>query len=187
MRVLKILGLAIVTAPLAPAAVSQVFVIGGGLGGKCYEMTLSETTQRDEAIDVCTRALKEDAMTRSNRVGTYVNRGIHHMRLGDHDAALEDYQQALKLLPNTGEAYLNMGAAYVYKKEYLPAISALDKAISLDSSSLHAAFYNRAIAKENSGDVSGAFYDFKKALELNPGWELAELQLRRFQVDTVNG
>ena len=46
-------------------------------------------------------------------------------------------------------------------------------------------FANSAIAKENTGDVAGAYYDFQKSLELKPGWELAERQLTRFKIDDV--
>ena len=58
----------------------------------------------------------------------------------------------------------------------------LNRAIELDTNDLFAAYYNRAIARENTGDVPGAYYDFQRSLELKPGWDLAQRQLSRFEV-----
>ena len=66
------------------------------------------------------------------------------------------------------------------------ALAPLDRAIELESIDLFAAYYNRAIAKENTGDVAGAYADFTKSLELKPGWELAERQLTRFSFEDAS-
>ena len=76
----------------------------------------------------------------------------------------------------------NKGAARIYKKQFADAIAPLDRAISMETQDLYAAFYNRAIAKENTGDVPGAYYGFEKAVELNPEFETAKRQPSRFTV-----
>ena len=38
--------------------------------------------------------------------------------------------------------------------------------------------------KEKLNDVEGAYYDFRRALELKPDWDLAEWQLSRFEIST---
>lgn len=169
----------------AETASAQVFVIGNGLGGECYQRTKNKFSNFRDVEEVCTRALREQAMTRNNRAATYVNRGVLRMREGKYDESLEDYSSALKLRPELGAAYLNKGAAHIYQKDFASALAPLDRAIELDSADLFAAYYNRAIAKENTGDVAGAYYDFQKSLELKPGWELAERQLTRFKIDDV--
>ena len=58
----------------------------------------------------------------------------------------------------------------------------LEKAIELNSEDLYAAYYNRAIARENTGDVQGAYYDFVKSKELNPEFDATDRQLARFTV-----
>ena len=121
-------------------------------------------------------------MTRPNRAATYVNRGVIRMREGDHEDALDDYAKAIELQPELGAAYLNMGAAHIYQKDFDLALEPLNKAIELETIDIFAAYYNRAIARENTGDLPGAYNDFQKALELKPGWELAEKQLDRFTV-----
>lgn len=170
---------------LAEAASAQVFVIGNGLGGECYQKTKSQYYSVRQAEDICTRALDEQPMTRNNRAATLVNRGVIRMRDGRYDLAIEDYDEAIGLDDDLGAAYLNRGAAEIYVRDFQSAIISLDRAIELESNDLHAAFYNRAIAREYSDDVTGAYYDFQKALELKPGWERAAQQLDRFRIEDV--
>ena len=183
---LKIMIAAAASAFAAQAASAQVFVIGNGLGGECYQKTKSKFYSKREAEKVCTRALNEQAMTRSNRAATHVNRGVIRMRDGQYDEALEDYSEAIRLDEDLGAAYLNQGAAFIYVSDFPAAIQSLDRAIELNSNDLFAAYYNRAIARENTGDVPGAYDDFVTALELKPGWDLAERQLTRFSVEDVS-
>ena len=180
---LKLMIAAAATAIVAESASAQVFVIGNGLGGDCYQKTKNRYTNFRTADEVCTRALREQAMTRTNRAATYVNRGVLRMREGKYDAALADYAEAIELNSDLGAAFLNKGAAFIYQRDFASALAPLDQAIALETHDLFAAYYNRAIAKENTGDVAGAYYDFQKSLELKPGWELAERQLTRFSVD----
>lgn len=163
-------------------ASAQVFVIGNGLGAECYQSTRNASASFTRSEETCTRALREETMTRDNRAATYVNRGVLRMRNGQYDSALSDYSNALSLRPELGAAYLNQGAAFIYKKEFNSAIAPLNRAIDLNSEDLFAAYYNRAIARENTGDVPGAYSDFQKALELKPDWPLAQRQLERFVV-----
>ncbi|MFN3211543.1 MAG: tetratricopeptide repeat protein [Henriciella sp.] len=182
---LKLIVAAAAMALAAETASAQVFVIGKGLGGECYQKTKDRYSSFRASDEICTRALREQAMTRKNRAATYVNRGVLRMREGKYEQALADYADAVELMPNLGAAYLNEGAAHIYRKDFQLAIAPLDHAIALESPDLFAAYYNRAIARENSGDVAGAYYDFQKSLELKPGWELAERQLTRFSVDSA--
>lgn len=172
---------------VAQAAAAQVFVIGGGLGGDCYQQTQLKYGSFSEADKTCTLALRSEPMTRANRAATYVNRGVLRMRNGKYDSAIADYAKAIDIRPELGAAYLNEGAARIYKKDFASALAPLDRAIELESEDIFAAYYNRAIARENTGDVPGAYDDFRKALELKPGWELAELQLSRFSVQPAEG
>lgn len=183
---LKLLIAAAATALAAETASAQVFVIGKGLGGECYQKTKNRYSNFRAADEVCTRALREQAMTRENRAATYVNRGVLRMREGNYEDALADYASALDLQPDMGAAYLNKGAALIYRKDFDLALAALNRAVDLNSPDLFAAYYNRAIARENTGDVPGAYDDFVTALELKPGWELAERQLTRFTVEDVS-
>ena len=106
------------------------------------------------------------------------------MRMGEYDEALRDYASAKRIKPGSGATWLNEGAAFIFKKDYNSALVSLEKAIELNSEDLYAAYYNRAIAKEHTGDVQGAYYDFVKSKELNPEFAATDRQLSRFSVTT---
>lgn len=174
--------LAPIALALAPTSFAQISVIGSGLGKDCYTaVKYSKTTPR-KIEDICTRALTSGQLNRDNRAATLVNRGIIRMRVGRYDAALKDYASAERLRDGNGPLYLNRGAALIYKKQFSDALDSLNLAIELETQDLFAAYYNRGIAKERTGDVRGAYYDFKKSLELNPEFEAAQWQLDRFTV-----
>lgn len=168
------------------AASAQVTVIGGGISEDCYLAAKTGQPSTLEAIKICTRALDVEAMNLSNRAATYTNRGVLKMRSGDYDAALYDYSVAKRLKETVGATWLNEGAAYIFKKDYDSALASLNKAIELDTTDMFAAYYNRAIAREHTGDVRGAYEDFQTSLELNPNYELTQKQLSRFEVVETN-
>lgn len=166
----------------AASAIPQTMVIGGGLASDCYKAVKAGETNFRKVDRICTDALRQETLTRENRAATYINRGIARMRADNLEDSLEDYQSALDLRPDLGAAYLNRGAALIFMDDYEAAREALDKAIELETEDLHAAYYNRAIAREQSGDVAGAYYDFQSAKERKPDWERVDRQLARFTI-----
>ena len=168
---------------LTATANAQVVVFGSGLGRECYEAAEMNRLTANEAIEVCTTALTHQTMTRQDRISTHVNRGILYMRNGNFRRAMADYNNALEMDPENGEAYLNIGAAYIYERDYPPAVEALDRAIELETSDLWAAYYNRGIAHEQSGDLTAAYWDFVRSQELNPDSPLPGRQIERFTVE----
>lgn len=169
-----------VLAMAIPAASAQISVIGGGIAQDCYEAAYFQTVSPTQGEKICTKAIESEVMKLENRAATYTNRGVLRMRAGKYDAALSDYATAKNLKPELGAIWLNEGAAHIFRKDYTSALASLDKAIELDSQDLYAAYYNRAIAKENTGDLAGAYADFQKSAELNPDFERTQWQLSRF-------
>ncbi|MEZ5984878.1 MAG: tetratricopeptide repeat protein [Hyphomonas sp.] len=165
-----------------PAASAQVSVIGGGIARDCYEAALYAKVSTQEGEKICTKAIEAEMMKTENRAATYTNRGVLRMRAGKYEAALTDYGVAKNLRPDLGAVWLNEGAAHIFLKDFDSALVSLDKAIELNSQELYAAYYNRAIARENTGDLAGAYADFQKCVELNPEFERAKWQLTRFTV-----
>ncbi len=181
MRLAALLLGAVLCAAALPAS-AQISVIGGGLARDCFEAAKFQSVSASEGEKVCTRAIEQEAMKLSNRTATYTNRGVLRMRQGRLDASLGDFDVAKKMDPSIGSIYLNEGAALILKGDHAAALTALNKAVELNSAELHAAHYNRAIAKERTGDVEGAYFDFQKSLELYPEFDLAKKQLTRFTV-----
>ena len=101
---LKLMIAAAAAALAAQTASAQVFVIGQGLGGECYQKTKNGYVSFRSAEEVCTRALREQAMTKTNRAATYVNRGVLRMREGLYEKALDQFQRYERRLVEKAKA-----------------------------------------------------------------------------------
>jgi tetratricopeptide (TPR) repeat protein len=182
MRRLMILAGAAVLAA-APAAKASVTVIGGGLAEACSKAALSgKSDPRSE--HACTDALETEMLSPRDRAGTYVNRGVLKLRRTAFEAAIKDFNAALDLQPEMGEAYVNRGAAAIGEHRYAESLPDLNKAISLGVEEPAKAYYNRALAYEGLDDVKSAYFDYQKAVELSPDWEAPKTELLRFHVAT---
>jgi tetratricopeptide (TPR) repeat protein len=174
---------AALTATLAfsNAANAAVTVIGGGLAEACSNAAITGKSERKfEAM--CTRALDEEALSTRDRAGTYVNRGVMKLRRADYDAAVLDFNQAVRIKPDMGEGYVNRGAASIGLHHYPESLADLNKGIALGVDELAKAYYNRAMAYEGLEDAKAAYFDYQKALELSPDWTAPKEQLVRFKV-----
>ncbi|MEM6625900.1 MAG: tetratricopeptide repeat protein [Pseudomonadota bacterium] len=172
----------VIAAGLAGNAQAGVTVIGNGLAKDCYEATERGRPPANRALKTCERALSDESLKAKDRAATYVNRGILLMRSGRYEAALGSYDRSLRLYPELIEAQINRGAALLLLDRPSDALDALNVSINGEADELHAAFYNRALAHEKLGDAVSAYLDLKKALEIKPDFEQAEMQLSRFTV-----
>ncbi len=179
----------------ATTARAVVIVLGNGLAQNCYEAAfavskglvyfapvITGTLIDLKPVALCTAALEEGDLSGRDLAGTYVNRGVLQFIEGAYEAALKDFDAASRIDDSIGEAHANRGATLVALKRWKESIPAIDKGIELGAAELEKSYYNRAIANEEIGNARGAYYDYMKALELKPGWELPTQQLTRFTV-----
>lgn len=166
---------------IAPAAQSAVTVLGNGLARACFETAEYGGTPAD-GIAACSEALDQAAIPIHDRAATFVNRGILYSRIDAIENALKDYDAGLTLDPTMGEGYVDRGAAYIVLKRYDDALRDINKGIELNSNRLQIAYYDRAIIQEALGNVRAAYEDYKKAVEIEPNFALANEQLSRFKV-----
>jgi tetratricopeptide (TPR) repeat protein len=159
-----------------------VTVIGGGLAEACSKAALAGRVEhRFEAS--CTQALEEEQLSPRDRAGTYVNRGVLKLRRLDFVAAIKDFDQAVKVKPDLGEAYVNRGAASIGEHRYADGLTDLNKGLQLGVEEPAKAYYNRALAYEGLEDVKSAYFDYQKAVELSPDWAAPKQELARFHVE----
>lgn len=165
----------------AGGAQAAVTVIGGGLAELCSKAAISgESDARFD--DVCTMALESEYLNSKDRAGTYVNRGVLRLRRAAYKIAERDFDLAVKAKPDLGEAYVNRGAAYIGQKRFRDSLGQINRGLELGIDEPAKAYYNRALAYEGLDDMKSAYFDYKKALEIQPEWTAPQEQLARFTV-----
>ena len=77
-----------------------------------------------------TQQTKEEAAKNAAIKGVF-DEGVAASRSGNHDLALQKFEEAATLLPGCYDCYYNIGYAYTQKKDYVKAEEAFKKAIEL--------------------------------------------------------
>lgn len=172
-------------AALAMTATGQaqaaVTVIGGGMAQACSDAAVGGENDL-KFQDVCTQALETEYLNSRDRAGTYVNRGVLRLRRGSYVEATSDFNQAVRLKPDMGEAYVNRAAAAIGQRRYAEGLPDINKGLALGVQQPAKAYYNRALAYEGLDDAKSAYFDYQKALEIDPEWDAPRQQLVRFSV-----
>ena len=178
-----VLGLGLLSLP----ANAFVVVVGNSLGHDCFMAAKASVVggNVDDGLATCTVALTDGGLTTHDRAATFINRGVLRHAKGLYDAAMEDYQDGINIMPDLGDAYVDRAAALIWMKRYDEAIVDVNKGIALGLSYPHLGYYNRAVAEELKGDFKASYFDFKKVLELEPTFQQATDQLKNFTVTTV--
>ena len=166
----------------AGAAHAQVIVLGDTSAESCYRAAEFGTMGRADGFRICTEALSVPGLSARDKAGTYVNRAVIRLMAGDYDGSLADADAAIRISPSMGEAHVNRGAALLNMARPGDALTAINLGMDYGTAKQHLVYYNRAAAKELVGDIRGAYYDYRRAVELSPGFLLAAQQLERFQV-----
>ena len=91
-------------------------------------------------------------------------------------------ESGVRLMPDMGEGYLNRGAAFIGQKRFSEALTDIDRGLKLGVSRPEIGYYDRAIANEALGNVKAAYDDYRQALAIEPRFERASEQLKRFKV-----
>ncbi len=96
----------------------------------------------------------------------YTNRGLGYEQKGEHDKAIADYNEAIRLDPRNLEARYERAAAYDNKGEHDKAIAEFTATMQLDPK-YSPAVSGRGFAYLNKSDVDKAIADFNSALRLD--------------------
>jgi tetratricopeptide (TPR) repeat protein len=140
-----------------------------------------------DSLRVCDDAIRNGALGGHDLVATYVNRGSVSMNRRDYVGARADFEQAIKLDPDAGEAWLDRGAIDVLEHRYRDAIADTSKSIDLGVRDPAKAYFNRAVAYEGVNDEEAAYIDYQEAMVLQPAWDLPKRELLRFTVMRKKG
>lgn len=135
------------------------FVWSSGKGAtKQGWMTKDNVIPFSQALDFFTEELKQNPSAE-----TYNTRGAIWSEQGRHDAALQDFTDAIRTNPKSSRAYSNRAATWAYKGEYAKAVEDNTEAIRLDARDAYG-YNNLAWLKATCSEDQ--FRDGTKAVEL---------------------
>lgn len=106
------------------------------------------------------------------QAAAYLVRGVMYAVQGEHERALEDYDEAIRLDPEVADAYYNRGNARHDVGDLEGAIADYTQAIRLYPGYTEA-YYNRGIARQDLGDQRGALEDYDETIRLDPDYTQA--------------
>lgn len=135
---------------------------------------LLELDRPDEARTTVDVALSFDPTS----VDGFRVRGRAHVDLGETELAIDDYLQALLLDERDAWSANNVGLIHIRRGEFSEALPPLAHATGVRGDV--AVFHNNlGIALERTGYHTAATEAFKRAIELNPSYDKARINLAR--------
>lgn len=177
----------------APAA--ELLFLDGGYAEQCAraaeqvyqgrplpQQAVTGTRLGFTAMEICSRAVNGYDGANENVAESYNNRGVLWFAQGDMEAALRDFERAVRERSTMAQAHVNQGYTLVALQRWSDAVAAFTRGIELGSAELPKAHYNRGIAHEETGALREAYADYRRAAELAPEWEDPQQELGRFQV-----
>ena len=104
---------------------------------------------------------------RTRKAAFYFNRGVEWTNKGEHDKAIADFTEAIRIDPKLSGAYSNRGSAWDNKGEHDKAIADYTEAIRIDPR-LATAYSNRGLVWEKKGALDKAIADCTEAIRIDP-------------------
>ena len=99
--------------------------------------------------------------------GVYINLGILHNQLGEHQKAMSCYEKTIQIQPNNSAAFNNLGSTHKELGEYQKAMSCYEKAIQIDPNYADA-YYNLGIIFNKLEEHQKAKNCYEKAIQIQP-------------------
>ena len=97
-----------------------------------------------------------------------------HLNSGNYESGINELSKEIELNPTNSLYYYNRGTAKKMMLNYIAAIPDLTKAIELNLENAENAYFNRALSRFHTQDITGAKLDTQKAKAL--GYRLEEIE-----------
>jgi tetratricopeptide (TPR) repeat protein len=136
----------------------------------------------DAELGACTTAIRMAGDSDARLAAAYTNRAILHLVRAEYRDSVADSDSALQIDRRLVEAIVNRGVALLLLHRPTEATADFTQALSLAPSGQAKIYFNRAMAREDSGDLRGAYADYRQATALDPRWDRPKQELSRFTV-----
>lgn len=135
-----------------------------------------------------TIALWHEDLPKEFRPRTLNNRGLAFEAIGDYETAVRDYSLSTRLNQSYAEPYANRGNLHRKFNRHSEAISDYDMALQSGHPHPKFVFAWQGLSFEALGKRQEAADVFRRALSIDPEFELAKLHLAKLDhVQTLNG
>jgi tetratricopeptide (TPR) repeat protein len=123
----------------------------------------TDRDEREDALYWCSRTIRRGESAISERAVAFLHRGVVHLKNGDREAALEDIESSIRLVPTYGDAHFNLGNVAFSQGRFQEAVAAYSKAIDMGLTVPELAYHNRGSAYARLGDRARADADHAQA------------------------
>lgn len=157
---------------------------------KLYSDGLEKYNQKDYfgAVELLSDFLTRPVRDKKFDVDAHYWRGLASFRVKDHEAAIEDLNEAIRLKhQNTGNIHWFLGKAHKELRHYPQAVEAFTAAMevfSKDNVKKSQLLAERAAAHQLAGQKDQARADLQQSLKIQPGIAEVEKQLRELDQTT---
>src|SRR5690349_3083426 len=117
-RLLVAAAVAAVLLPAAPAAADDAATCRRASGAA--------------ALEACTRSIESGTYQGHALAVLLYNRGYEYHDADDHDRAIADFNEAIRIDPGYAKAFYGRAGRYAAKRDYVRALADYDEAIRLD-------------------------------------------------------
>ena len=155
--------------------VIALLVVSGSKGAPAFAQTpqdwahclLGDLSTPDLPIEGCTAVIKTGDQVLRRLAAAYNNRGVAYRVKANYAQAIDDFNEAIRLVPDNANAFNNRGVAYRNMGDLDRALADYDQAIRIKPDYV-AAFYNRGLVLADKREYGKAISDFTTVLRVDP-------------------
>jgi tetratricopeptide (TPR) repeat protein len=153
------------------AAAILLSLLAASAAGQAYEQQYNAcfdgTIAPEQRLAGCNAVIAASREPADKMSALYVTRGIIQRRLGKHDAALRDYNQAIRLDPGSADAFNSRCYLFAITSRLQDALKDCNEAIRLSPRSQYA-YDSRGFTFLKLGKLDAAIADYNSALAIEP-------------------
>lgn len=133
---------------------------------------IPDVSRPDHVIASCSKSINSKNRDKEARAMAYLSRGNMYRRKRQYDRALADYNESLRLYPNSAPTHTSRGNAWRGKHDLDRALTDHNEAIKLDPNYAEA-YSNRGNVYSDKNDYDRAIANYDKAIVLKPNYPVA--------------
>ena len=136
----------------------------------------------ENMVETCSDAIATVGVSPKTKMASYYNRGLIYQKLEKMVEARRDFQSAIDLDPNFGDAYLAMAGLHMLDNNPKLARETIQAALSTNIRHPAYAHYLLGHALETDNKFIEARAEYRRALELRPNWRDAQRRINRINI-----